>query len=78
MALMVMGPKRSSRPPMPHTRMAATTNRLRLSFRSTGWSIFRPLTAMKPYRAMHTPPTMQEGMELTKATKGWKKDRMMQ
>ena len=33
---------------------------------------------MKPYSAMHTPPTMQVGMELTNATKGSKKDRTMQ
>ena len=35
MALMVTGPRFSSRPPMPQTRMAATTNRLRWSPRST-------------------------------------------
>lgn len=28
---------------------------------------------MKPYRAMHTPPITQPGMELTKATNGEKK-----
>ncbi len=48
-----------------------------LSFRSTGCSIFRPDTAIKPYSAMHTPPMTQGGMELRKATKGLRKETAM-
>ena len=67
-------PKVTERPPIPAMRMTETTKRLRFFSRSTFWIIFRPETAMKPYRAMHTPPMTQEGMVLTKATKGDRKE----
>ena len=63
---------------MPHTSMAATTNRFLLLPRSTFLSICRPLTAMKPYMAMQAPPMTHLGMELMKATKGVKKASTMQ
>ena len=66
-------PNVRDRPPMPVTRIVLTTKRLLSLPRSTCWIIFRPETAMKPYRAMHTPPITQPGMELTKATNGEKK-----
>ena len=58
---------------MPAIRIVAAVKRFRLSFRSTGWSIFSPLTAMKPYSVMQTPPITQVGIVLRKVTNGAKK-----
>ena len=57
-------------PPMPAIRITEAVKRFRLSFRSTGCSIFRPETAIKPYRVMHTPPMTQVGIVLRKVTNG--------
>ena len=57
--------------------MAETTNRFLLAFRFTFWIIFRPETAMKPYRATQTPPMTQLGMDARKVTKGPKKEMTM-
>ena len=70
MEVRVTLPKETDRPPIPVMRMTETTNRLRFCSKSTFCTIFRPDTAIKPYRAIHTPPITQGGMVLTKATKG--------
>ena len=77
MVVRVTLPMAMVQPPIPVIRMTATTNRLRFSFRSTFWIIFRPEQAMKPYRVMHTPPMTQPGMESRKATKGPMKETRM-
>ena len=69
-AVMEIFPKFRVSPPIPEMRIAETTKRFRFAFRSTVCTIFKPLTAMKPYSAMQTPPMTQEGMEFTKATNG--------
>ena len=75
---MPLSPKLNARPPMPVTKIAATTKRFLLSPRSTFLSICRPLTAINPYIAMHAPPITHLGMELMTATKGLKKESTIQ
>ena len=67
-------PKETLKPPIPGIKIAETTKRFLPSLRSTFWIIFRPETAIKPYRAMQTPPMTQLGMEERKVTKGPKKE----
>ena len=49
-------------PPMPAIRIEETTNKFLLSPKSSGWIIFNPLTAINPYKAMHTPPITHGGI----------------
>ena len=58
-------------------RMTETVKRLRFTPRSIFCNIFSPETAMKPYSAVQIPPITQLGIELTKATKGAKKEMMI-
>ena len=66
----VICPNVSARPPTPATKIEETVNRFALSLRSTFCTIFRPLTAIKPYRAMQTPPITQPGILERKVTNG--------
>ena len=59
-------------------RITEAVKRLRLSSRSTAFNIFRPETAINPYRAIQTPPMTQEGIEAMSATKGVMKEKITQ
>ena len=69
-AVMVTLPKVRTIPPTPAMSITHTTKRFLLSPRSTCCIIFKPDTAMKPYRVTHTPPITQEGMVARKVANG--------
>ena len=70
-------PKLMDIPPTPQIKMTETTNKFLLSPRSTSLIIFKPETAMKPYKAIQTPPMTQLGIVLSKSENGKMKDNTM-
>lgn len=59
----VIAPIEKVNPPIPIIRIIEAVKRFLLSFKSTGCNIFRPDTAIKPYRVIHTAPMTQEGID---------------
>ena len=77
-SVIVTEPKLMLSPPIPAMRITEAVKRLRLSSRSTAFSIFRPETAINPYRAIQTPPMTQEGIEAMSAMKGVMNEKITQ
>ena len=70
LAPVVSPPNFKDKPPIPAIKIELTTNRFLDSPRSIPLSMFKPETAMKPYKDKQTPPITQLGIVSIKATMG--------